>query len=124
MQIPKLKKLFIYACENTHDFLYIAGIQTIRILKRVGRRTARFLRPVTNLFKRLYNLTVGRQIANLKREIRSVQEGFSINGKALLYRADFSFQICNLPADSKVVQTFKKIGNRTEKTGRSAPNPL
>ncbi len=126
MQIPKLKKLFIYACENTHDFLYIAGIQTIRILKRVGRRTARFLRPVTNLFKRLYNLTVGRQIANLKREIRSVQEGFSIarrriaeartqgflrvfkeyvwvTGKSLVRHRGFLFSILNIAAPAVAV---------------------
>ena len=83
MHVPKLKKLLINACENTHDFLYIAGIQTIRILKRVGRRTSRFLRPVTNLLKRLYDLSLGRQIVNLNREIRSVREGFSIARKRI-----------------------------------------
>jgi len=44
---------------------------------------ARFLRPVTNLLKRLYDFTIGRQIIKLKREIRSVREGFSIARKRI-----------------------------------------
>ncbi len=83
MQMSRLKKLFTNACVNTHDFLYIAGIQTVRILKRVRRRASRFFRPVTDLLRRLYDLTIGRQIKNLKREIRSVQEGFSIARKRI-----------------------------------------
>lgn len=83
MQMPKLKKLLTNACANTHGFLYIAGIQTVRILKRFRRRTSRFLKPLTNLFKRLYDLSIGRQLENLKREIRSVNEGFSIARKRI-----------------------------------------
>ncbi len=83
MQMPKLKKLFINACEEIHDFLYIAGIQTTRILKRIRRRASRFFRPLTNLLKRLYDLSIGRQVTSFKREIRSVREGVTIARKRI-----------------------------------------
>ncbi len=86
MQVPKLKgiskRAFKDVCHivysNTFDFLYIVGIQTIRLLKRVGRRLSRFFKPVTNLCKSLYARSVGKQISNLKKEIHSIGEGFSI----------------------------------------------
>jgi murein DD-endopeptidase MepM/ murein hydrolase activator NlpD len=83
MQFPKLKKLSKNVFEDLNDFLYIVGIQSVRILKRVRRRLTRFLRPATNLFKHLYAVSVGRQIAGLKKEIRSIREGFSIAGKRI-----------------------------------------
>ncbi|WP_304518478.1 peptidoglycan DD-metalloendopeptidase family protein [Caproiciproducens faecalis] len=63
---------------KTADYLYIVGIQTVRILKRVGRRLSRFFRPFTNLCKSIYAATVGKRIANLKEEFQSIREGFSI----------------------------------------------
>ncbi|MBW7573489.1 peptidoglycan DD-metalloendopeptidase family protein [Caproiciproducens sp. AGMB10547] len=85
MQLPKLKKTKS-ACKTsphdllnkTADYLYIVGIQTVRILKRVGRRLSRFFRPFTNLCKSIYAATVGKRIANLKEEFQSIREGFSI----------------------------------------------
>jgi len=85
MQVPKIKGISNSVIDNVHiasenafDFLYIVGIQTIRILKRAGRRLSRFFRPVTNLWKLLYAKSIGKQIAKLKKEIKSIQEGFSI----------------------------------------------
>ncbi len=83
MQLPKLTKS---ACKNsfygilnkTTDYLYIVGVQTVRILKRVGRRLSRFFRPFTNLCKSLYAASIGRRIANLKEEFQFIREGFSI----------------------------------------------
>ncbi|MDF1496232.1 M23 family metallopeptidase [Caproiciproducens sp. CPB-2] len=63
---------------QTADDLYIVGIQTVRILKRVGRRLSRFFRPFTNLCKSIYAATVGKRIARLKEEFQSIREGFSI----------------------------------------------
>nr|WP_319487985.1 peptidoglycan DD-metalloendopeptidase family protein [uncultured Caproiciproducens sp.] len=80
---PKIKKT---ACKNSYyrllktttDYLYIVGIQTVRIFKRVGRRLSRFFRPFTNLCKSLYAASVGKRISSLKEEIQSIREGFSI----------------------------------------------
>jgi murein DD-endopeptidase MepM/ murein hydrolase activator NlpD len=83
MQFPKLKKLLKNGCENLNHFLYIVGIQTVRIFKRVRRRLSRFLRPATNLLKYLYAVSVGRQISGLKKEIKSINEGLSIAGERI-----------------------------------------
>ena len=83
MQFPKLTKS---ACKNsfygilnkTTDYLYIVGVQTVRILKRVGRRLSRFFRPFTNLCRSLYAASIGRRISSLKEEFQFIREGFSI----------------------------------------------
>ena len=63
--------------------LYLVGIQSMRILKRWKRRTARFLRPVGRFLSRVWQATGGRWVGKLLREMRSVREGFSIAGKRL-----------------------------------------
>jgi hypothetical protein len=80
MQLSKLKKLLNSYLTDTNRFLYIVGIQTVRILKRIKRRLSRFLRPVTDLLKHFYAITIGRQIRNLKKEIQSIREGLEIAG--------------------------------------------
>lgn len=87
MQVPKRKEISKIAVKNHHiaykntfDFLYIVGIQTIRLLNRVRRRLSRFFKPVTNLCKLLYARSFGKQISRLKKEIRSIKEGFLIAG--------------------------------------------
>lgn len=83
MQMSKLKKLFIQLCRSSYDFIYVVGIQSVRILKRFRRRVSKFLHPVTDLFVRLYEITLGKQIANLKKEVRSVREGIEIAQKRI-----------------------------------------
>ncbi len=78
MQFSKLKKLLIRYLTDTNRFLYIVGIQTVRIIKRVNRRLSRFLKPVTDLLGHFYTITVGRQIRNLKKEIQLIHEGIEI----------------------------------------------
>jgi murein DD-endopeptidase MepM/ murein hydrolase activator NlpD len=86
MQFPKLKGIskkeskieYSILIEQITDFLYIVGIQTIRLLNRVKRKFSRFFRPVTVLCKSLYAASVGKQMIRLKKEIKSIQEGFSI----------------------------------------------
>lgn len=84
MKFPQLqkvdyKKLFL----STNDFLYIIGIQSIRILKRVRRRLIIFFRPITNLCRRVYAKTIGKQIKNAKNEISSIKIGFFLEKKRL-----------------------------------------
>lgn len=83
MQLPKLTKnackISCYGILNkTTDYLYIVGVQTVRILKRVGRRLSRFFRPFTNLCKSLYAASIGKRISSLKEEFQFIREGFSI----------------------------------------------
>lgn len=68
---------------SCYAFLYIVGIQSVRILKRLRRRTHRFFLPATNLIKRVYAKTLGRQFARLRKELHSIREGFTIAGKRL-----------------------------------------
>ena len=91
MQLPQLIDLSNKSCrftcrgatENAIDFLYITGIQSVRILKRVRRRLSRFFRPFTNLVKSLYAAFIGKRIAELKEEFSSIREGFSIARKRI-----------------------------------------
>lgn len=67
----------IAALDYTCRFLYVCGIQSIRILKRVRRRLSKFFSPVTNLCKRVYAATVGRQIHHWKEEFQNIRKGYS-----------------------------------------------
>ncbi len=78
MRMLKLKKLIIKSCGNTHDFLYIVGIQSVRISRRFHRRLSKFLYPVKDLFRRFYEISLGKQVKRVKKEIRSIGEGISI----------------------------------------------
>ena len=63
--------------------LYVVGIQSMRILKRVHRRASRFFRPVFRFFRRLWQATGGRWFRRVAREFHSVREGFSIAAERL-----------------------------------------
>lgn len=64
-----------------YAFLYIVGIQSIRILKRLHRRVYRFFLPAITLIKQVYRKTLGRHVARLRKELHSIHEGFSIAGR-------------------------------------------
>ncbi|HEX3038355.1 MAG TPA: M23 family metallopeptidase [Oscillospiraceae bacterium] len=84
MQFPKLPRIdYVKLLSNTSDFLYIVGIQSIRILKRAKRRLSSFFWPVTNLCRRVYAKTIGKQIINLKNEIASIKAGFALEKKRI-----------------------------------------
>lgn len=70
--------LLITEGDKALDFLYIIGVQSVRVLKRVRRRLVRFFRPAAELMKRLYDVSLGRQIRRAQREFRSIREGFAI----------------------------------------------
>ena len=63
--------------------LYVVGIQSMRILKRFGRRVSRFLRPVGRFVNRVWQATAGRWIRRIGKELHAVREGFSIAGGRL-----------------------------------------
>lgn len=73
-------------------FLYVVGIQTVRILKRVCRRGSRFFRPAANLCRRLYAASIGAQISKLKLEIHSIKHGFSVAKKRIAKAKSVGFQ--------------------------------
>ena len=64
-------------------FLYVVGIQSVRILKRVRRRLFRFFRPFSRLCSHVYFLVVGSRLLWLKQELRSIRVGFAVAGKRL-----------------------------------------
>lgn len=79
-----LLKQHVQALEaKCYSFLYIVGIQSVRIIKRLRRRTHRFFLPATTLIKHIYQKTFGRQFARLRKELHSIREGFSIAAKRL-----------------------------------------
>lgn len=64
-------------------FLYIVGIQSIRILKRVRRRLAVFLTPFASLCHYLYSISIARQIKKYREEILLIRQGFSVARKRI-----------------------------------------
>ncbi|QAT49684.1 M23 family metallopeptidase [Caproiciproducens sp. NJN-50] len=65
-------------------FLYVVGVQSIRIMKHLRRNLAIFFRPFTNVCEHLYFLAIGRRLVWLKEEIHSIQSGFLIAKQRLL----------------------------------------
>lgn len=64
-------------------FLYVVGIQSVRILKHARRRLSIFFRPFSRLCFRLYFLLIGSRLLWLKKEIRSIRRGFTVAGRRL-----------------------------------------
>ena len=74
-------------------FVYMVGIQSIRILKRFSRRCVRFLRPLFRFLKRLYRATLGKQIEKIRRLPKGAKEqgvedvkGYQVKGEQQLCR--------------------------------------
>ena len=61
-------------------FLYMVGIQSVRIIKRFFRHAGRFFRPVMNLFRRIHYALWGRSIEWAHKERDRIRQGFSIAG--------------------------------------------
>lgn len=63
--------------ENTLNctcrFLYIVGIQSVRILKRIKRKADTFLRPLGYLIRHIYSISLGRQIQHLQKDWTAFQ---------------------------------------------------
>lgn len=75
---------FAEKLEVFYRFAYVCGVQTVRIIKRMGRKTRRFFRPAISLLKAIYARTAEKQVAKLKQELHSISEGFQIAGKRLV----------------------------------------
>jgi len=63
--------------------LYITGIQSVRILKRLHRRFVRFVTPAVELAGIVYAKTIGKQLNRLKKEIHIFQDNFRKDGEHL-----------------------------------------
>ncbi len=59
-------------------FCYVAGIQSVRICKRIQRRSIRFFRPALEWGTRLCRTFFRKRFRILRRELRRVDHGFSI----------------------------------------------
>lgn len=86
MQFPRFKADSSMIIQNFLDFLYVTGIQTVRILKRVQKRAGRFFRPVAHLLKRIYGRTLGRQVQKAKQELVHFHQ--SLHGAARRIREE------------------------------------
>lgn len=64
-------------------FLYVVGIQSVRILKRINRRIARFFRPAVCSAVALCRRVAGPHVAALKAEGARVGESFQIARKRI-----------------------------------------
>lgn len=67
-------------------FLYVVGIQSVRILKRINRRIARFFRPAVCSAVALCRRVAGPHVAALKAEGARVGERFQIARSASIVR--------------------------------------
>lgn len=86
-------------------FFYIAGIQSVRILKRFNRKCARFFEPVTVLFRRLYRRLIGRRVEAAREEAQRVRHGFEIASQRL--------------QDARKIGVFRATGEFFVVTGKS-----
>ena len=67
-------------------FLYIVGVQSVRVLKKLGRWLKKKLRPLWMFIGLWLNRLTGRWIAGLKAESRALGEGLKI-ARARLQKA-------------------------------------
>ena len=63
--------------------IYITGVQSVRILKRLRRRFVRFMTPAVELAGLIYAKTIGKQLLKLKKEIRLFWDNFRKDGEHL-----------------------------------------
>ncbi len=72
-------------------FLYIVGIQSIRISKRARKRIQLFFLPVSSFAKHLYSSTLGEQLHRIRHEIASIRDGFNVAKTRLSHARHESF---------------------------------
>lgn len=99
--------IYVWACR----FLYVAGIQTIRIIKRIHRRALRFLKPFSDYFRRLYASSIGASIKKFKEEKISIRYGLSVAKKRFAEAKRNGF--------FGVIKEFFSVVNKSYKLHRS-----
>ncbi len=73
-------------------WFYVVGIQTVRICKRLKRRSACALRPAAAAVGQVYSATAGRRMRRLRRELHAVRVGFSNLGMVFSRRRNTGFR--------------------------------
>ena len=64
-------------------FLYVVGIQSTRIEKRILRRAVRFWRPFVQLVRTFYFISAGKKLLRLRRSAASLRNRLSAAGRRL-----------------------------------------
>lgn len=103
------KKAALYAIGNlvksgahaTHNFLYVIGVQSVRIIKKLFRKIRRFLRPVAVFTKKIYFWGIGKRVLAVKKEFLRLKHGFSIAKKR--------FSVAQKHGAGSVVLEFFKV---------------
>lgn len=62
--------------EVLYDFLYVLGVQTVRIARRTFRRVRRFFHPVYVWAEHIYQKTLGNYLRKMKRDFHAVRVSF------------------------------------------------
>lgn len=66
---------FRHVLHQSYSFLYIVGVQTVRIFKKTFRKLKHFFRPVVKLGKQFYQWAIGKRIIEAKEEYCKIREG-------------------------------------------------
>jgi len=66
---------FRHVLHQSYSFLYIVGVQTVRIFKKTFRKLKHFFRPVAKLGKQFYQWAIGKRIIEAKEEYCKIREG-------------------------------------------------
>ena len=77
---------------STGRSLYVVGIQTVRIARRLRRRCRRFFAPVTSFIARGVDGVIGRRVRAVKREFASIRAGFAHAGERIRAQKEHGFR--------------------------------
>ena len=88
-------------------FLYVAGIQNMRLLKRVKRRFCRFAKPFSDYLKRIYISSVGVSVKKYRDEKASISYGISVAKKRFAEAKKYGVP--------HVVKEFFSVANKSYK---------
>ncbi len=62
-------------CHQIYAYLYIVGVQTVRIFKKCNRKLKRFFRPAVKLCRQFFHWCVGKRVEEAKAEYRRIRDG-------------------------------------------------
>lgn len=99
--------IYVCVCRS----LYIVGIQSIRIFKRIRRRILHFLKPFINYVKHRYDVSIGANIKKFREEKISIKYGVSVAKKRFAEAKKYGF--------SHIIKEFFSVANKSYKLHRN-----